>query len=73
MLPKVHKFILSYVPIISARTLFEDKLPNSMNVWKEKVFLSLWEDKNYKLEKDILTNLIVVGDSYYEMEAGISF
>jgi hypothetical protein len=41
MLPKVHKFIMTYVEVISARDCYEKDFPNITNVWKEKVFLSL--------------------------------
>jgi hypothetical protein len=39
MLPKVHKFILNHVPVISARDNFEYQHPYECHLWKEKTFL----------------------------------
>ena len=74
MLPKVHKFILNYIQVLSAREIYEPLYPHDTHSWKERTFLSLWEREGCSfLDRAALTNLIVVGDASYEMEAGISF
>ena len=35
-----------------------------------KAFLSLRQDKRFNFNEESITNLIVIGDSRYEMEAG---
>ena len=60
---------MNYIPVISARGEFENLFPNQISEWKNRAFMSLW-DINSLLEKEALTNLIVLGDSEYEMDAG---
>lgn len=69
MLPKVHKVIMKYTTILSARTECEEKYPFDIFKWKQLTFLSLTE-KIGLLERATLTNLIVLGDAEYEMRAG---
>jgi hypothetical protein len=41
MLPKVHKVIMKYITVISARTMFEEQHPYDFMKWKELTFDSL--------------------------------
>ena len=41
-------------------------------MWKKNAFQSLWDIEGL-LEKNCLTNLIVIGDSQHEIDAGIDF
>jgi hypothetical protein len=41
MLPKVHKVIMKYVTVISARTMFEESHPYDFMKWKELCFRTL--------------------------------
>lgn len=58
--------LLRMINIISARKTYKDIYPDSINIWKEKAFLSLKEKDNIEL----VTNIICIGDSYIELEAG---
>jgi len=57
--------VLERVPIISARTLFEKQYPGEQGKWKVCAFFEMQK----KLPGDLLTNLLSVGDSQYEMDA----
>ena len=57
--------LLSKIKIISARGLYEKKYPNNYKSWKNFAF----NDIIKKYEKNLLTNIICMGDSTYEMEA----
>jgi hypothetical protein len=74
MLPRVHSLIDLYIPVISAQTLFEAEFPNNIEMWKQKAFQSLWDVEGL-MSKDThtLLNLMVVGDSDYEIDAGKHF
>lgn len=74
MLPRVHSLIDLYIPVISAQTLFETEYPDMIQMWKQKAFMSLWDVEGL-LAKDAhtLLNLMVVGDSDYEISAGKYF
>ena len=63
--PKL-KSIINKINIISARKEYEDKYPGEAKLWKKKAFLSL---KN-KINLNLPTNIICVGDSIFELEAG---
>lgn len=58
--------IIEKVKIISARTRYEDMYPGNGLEWKVQCFLNLKENINNKL----VTNIICIGDSAFEMEAG---
>ena len=60
------KDILKKIEIISAREKFEKKYPNESNKWKIETFLYLKK----RINDDLITNIICVGDSIFEMEAG---
>ena len=63
--PKIFE-ILPKIKIISARFEWENMFPNDTQRWKIQTFLSLQKELNTKL----VTNIICLGDSLYEMEAG---
>ena len=59
--------LLNKIHIISARGEYESKFPNDSKMWKTQAFLNV--QKNFD---DIVTNIICLGDSIIEMEAGRS-
>ena len=63
--PKIYE-ILPKIKIISARCQWENVFPNDTKKWKIQTFLSLQKELDTKL----VTNIICLGDSLYEMEAG---
>ena len=63
--PKIFE-ILPKIKIISARCQWENVFPNDTKRWKIQAFLSLQKELDTKL----VTNIICLGDSLYEMEAG---
>lgn len=60
------------IPIVSAREEFEHIYPSHSVLWKEYSFLCLRNYLDYGFSYESLTNLIVIGDSKYEMNAGIA-
>ena len=60
--------ILKKIDIISARDLYESEHPFDGNKWKERAFLKIKED--FKLYKENIVNIICIGDSECEIEAG---
>eukprot|EP00405_Crypthecodinium_cohnii_P020764 CAMPEP_0206481064 /NCGR_PEP_ID=MMETSP0324_2-20121206/37871_1 /ASSEMBLY_ACC=CAM_ASM_000836 /TAXON_ID=2866 /ORGANISM="Crypthecodinium cohnii, Strain Seligo" /LENGTH=326 /DNA_ID=CAMNT_0053958379 /DNA_START=62 /DNA_END=1043 /DNA_ORIENTATION=+ len=58
--------ILSKIPIISARSRFEDLWPKNPEEWKVQAFLEL----SSQFDLDNITNLVVIGDSFAEIKAG---
>jgi len=64
--------IKKYVPVISARGDFEHLFQDKIVEWKKAAFLALW-DIDGLVDRDAITNMIVIGDSEYEMEAGKNF
>ncbi len=73
MLPKVYRYILQHVAVLSARDLYENEYPYETYLWKEHTFMSLWQKECSGLVPTALTNLVVVGDSQFEMDAGLNF
>jgi len=71
LMPRVHKMIMQSVPVISARYLFEPEFPIHVNQWKLKTFIRLKDER--LLDFEAITNLIVVGDQNYEIEAARIF
>ena len=63
--PGLVKF-LKTINIISAKDEFKNIYPDNINLWKKHAFLSLKEKININLVK----NIICIGDSYNELEAG---
>ena len=66
--PKIYE-ILPKIKIISARCDWEYAFPNDMKKWKIHAFLSLQKELDTKL----VTNIICLGDSLFEIEAGRIF
>ena len=64
-LPKIYS-LLQKIKIISARGEYERIYPGDMRMWKIQAFTKIIDDLDVKL----VTNLICVGDSLLEMEAG---
>lgn len=69
LMPEVYKMIIKYIPVISARGEFEHKFPGNIQEWKKAAFLSLWDIEGL-IDKAAITNLVVIGDAQYEMDAG---
>lgn len=63
--PSVKK-ILPKVKIISARGDYESIYPGDSRMWKIQAFLNM--QKNF--DNNLVTNIICLGDSFIEMEAG---
>jgi len=57
--------VLKAVPIISARSKFEKEFPYSPGMWKIKAFSEMQK----QLPGNIVTNLLSIGDSNFEMDA----
>ena len=60
--------ILNKVNIISARSLYEKKYPNNMEMWKIKAFTDLPEI--YDIDKTVRTNIVCIGDNDIEIKCG---
>ena len=63
--PSIKNF-LSEIKIISARGEYEKMYPGNSRQWKIQAFLTLLKYVDIKL----VTNIICIGDSLFEMEAG---
>ena len=73
-LPKVHTLIMKYVKIISARVDYEHLNPQDTLLWKQMAFKNLWKDSTLlDLSSTVITNMISIGDSTFEMEAASAF
>lgn len=57
--------VLQKVRVISARTKFEPQYPGEVSQWKIQAFLEVQK----QLDSQIITNLISLGDSNFEMDA----
>ena len=58
--------LLGKIKIISARGEYESKFPNDSRMWKIQAFLNMQKS----FDSDLVTNIICLGDSFIEMEAG---
>jgi hypothetical protein len=58
------------VPVISARGCLEGRPASE---WKIKCFSDLFKNQSINISDDLVTNLIVIGDSMNEMIAGQKF
>ena len=72
LLPKVHQLITEHIPVKSARGEFEHRYQGQISEWKKAAFMSLWDVKGL-IDKDAITNLIVIGDSQNEIDAAKHF
>ena len=72
MMPKTYKLILNKIPVVSARDTFVGANLLNAKEWKYKAFSELLNNSNpkFKFERDIVTNLIVIGDQFNEIQAG---
>jgi hypothetical protein len=57
---------LKDVNVISARGMFEKVYPGDTRLWKVKTFHNVLK----KVNKELITNLICIGDSIIEIDAG---
>ena len=64
-MPKVSQF-LEKITVISARSTYEKKFPGDVNEWKLHAFL----DAKKEMELGAITNIICIGDSQAEIDAG---
>jgi len=65
-LPKTHEAILAKkIKVISARSGYEDQYPGDCHKWKVEAFLDIKKD----FSKNLITNLICLGDSHIEIDA----
>ena len=72
LLPRVHQLIETYVPVVSAQTEFSERFRFDPDMWKEQAFKQMWDVQGL-LERDCVLNMMVIGDSDYELEAGKTF
>ena len=63
--PKTHA-LLESIKIISARGEYEKKYPGDNKKWKIQTFLDLIKT----VDTNLITNILCLGDSYIELEAG---
>jgi len=57
--------VLQKVRVISARSKYESQFPDQVSKWKVEAFLEVQR----KLNLPVITNLISIGDSTFEMDA----
>lgn len=57
---------IDQIEVISARKDYEEKYPDDTKLWKIGAFLNLKK----RLNEDLITNILCLGDSVFEMEAG---
>lgn len=57
--------LLEKVPVISAQSRYAEKFPDDVGQWKVQAFL----DVKKQFDAEVLTNLVALGDSRWEMEA----
>lgn len=57
--------LLQRVNVVSARSRYEAEYPHDVKKWKAETFLEI----RRQLDSQVITNLISLGDSEYEMEA----
>ena len=63
--PKLSK-ILDKITIISARGKYEKMYPGDTSLWKIKAFVDMVQT----IDCSLITNIVCVGDSFIEIEAG---
>jgi hypothetical protein len=57
--------LLQKVHVVSARSRYEAHYPNEVSKWKAETFLEV----RRQLDSQVITNLVSLGDSEYEMDA----
>lgn len=70
-MPRTYEVIKKGVEVISAREEHESSF--HMDSWKKQTFLNFHNNKKLCIDTDSLINMVVIGDSKYEMEAGEEF
>eukprot|EP00347_Sterkiella_histriomuscorum_P022100 403331679 len=74
MMPKTFKIIQKSILVVSARDAFVGASVMNAKEWKQKTFTDLVVLNKYKqkfqVEQGLITNFIVVGDQYNEIQAG---
>jgi len=70
MLPNTQRIIEKYIDIISARDLYQKKYPKNTHLWKKLIFKRIFIE--YFISKNIIQNIISVGDAEYELNALIN-
>lgn len=60
--------MLEQVPVVSARSRYMGKYPTEIAKWKMEAFLDLQQ----QLDSQVVTNLISLGDSNFEMDATLA-
>jgi len=60
--------VLKKVQVISARDGFHQTFPHDVDMWKISTFLEVRKS----FDSEVVTNLIAVGDSHYEMNAAFA-
>mmetsp|Transcript_87653 Transcript_87653/g.151860 ORF Transcript_87653/g.151860 Transcript_87653/m.151860 type:complete len:538 (+) Transcript_87653:95-1708(+) len=59
--------VLQRVKVLSARSRYEAEYPDEVDQWKTRTFLELQQ----QLDSQVITNLVSVGDSFFEREAAM--
>lgn len=67
VLPKSKKIINKNIDVISARDMYQKKMPNDMFAWKRLIFERLVME--HFMDKHKVENIISVGDADYEFQA----
>lgn len=60
--------VLQRVNVVSARSRYEAEYPNEVDKWKANTFLEVQR----QLDSEVITNLVSLGDSRFEMEATLA-
>lgn len=60
--------VLQRVNVVSARSRYESEYPNEVSQWKARTFLEVQR----QLDSQVITNLVSLGDSHFEMEATLA-
>mmetsp|Transcript_95376 Transcript_95376/g.179354 ORF Transcript_95376/g.179354 Transcript_95376/m.179354 type:complete len:454 (+) Transcript_95376:87-1448(+) len=60
--------VLQRVNVVSARSRYESEYPNQVSKWKAETFLEVQR----QLDSQVITNLVSLGDSHFEMEATLA-
>ena len=60
------------MPVVSAQDEFQEKFPLDPSQWKEQTFQQMWNVEGL-LERNCVLNMMVMGDSEFELDAGKKF
>jgi hypothetical protein len=76
LLPKIHKIIAERIPVLSTRGLVDEAIAQGKTKTTENFKLTIFsslKNETHIFDFDSLTNLLVIGDSNYEIDAAIKF